>query len=221
MDIFEDNSTYVTPIIAVLAAWQLDARANQDALERRRQKIMSHHRRKRHKRRKARRVIESLIEKEIPYDEWLKNAAHGKYDSWLKRSAGAWQGDLTVALFADNLPDDGFYASGPTLESCVAKLSKMVPAYQKSTTTLNNEIVLNNAILFVAESGTNRLFSVYSRTPTRILKHGQLESLISLFDVNSYEDVQWANAVGRPQTSVATANFLGAGKTKKTREKRL
>jgi len=159
----------------------------------------------------AKRVIEEEV-REVDYDEWLRRAAHGHYDSWLDRKGGSWAGEVTVGLWAENLPDVGFYASEETLDKAVESVVKKVPAYAMSKApnaaeTINRAILAAGATLVVSERKSSRIFAIYSATPVCTMNRVQKEFLLNTFEIH-YPEIEWANGLGQPPRPIKIRDFL-------------
>lgn len=169
-----------------------------------------------------------LIEREIPYDDWLKNAASGKY-RWLKRGLENYTGDVTVGLFGDNIPKDGFWVThrpiGSAFSSLLEVVAPVIPDYARYggavETTFDNEIILNNATLIVAEAGSNEVIQLYSPQPYSTLRKDQLRVALFEFDIKANPDVPWGSSIGNFTKTVALSDYFNRRGPAKTRVARL
>jgi hypothetical protein len=206
------------PVPATIAAWQLvKRRRDREREERRAGKS------------KSKKVIESVCEAEtlrdIPYDEWTKNAAAGKYDAWLRRDPGAWTGNVTIGVYGPRIPPGGYYVTNKPLDTCIAEIANDAPGFNSTRAdpdaAFNNEIVLNNVTVVVAEANTNKVFKVFSVQPWSTLGREQLKAVVHEFDIHAYDELQWANGVNRATRPVNTFQYFTGRPTKVKEPKRL
>jgi hypothetical protein len=171
--------------------------------------------------------IKSLGEAEIPYDEWIKNAAVGKYDAWLRRDPGAWSGNVTIGVYGNTnkVPAIGYYVVNKSLKDSLTEIANNAPAFNTTRADpegcFNNEIVLNNITVIVAEANTNKVFKVFSVQPWSTLGKEQLKAVVQEFDIHAYDELQWANGVNRPTRAVNTFQYFTGRPTKIKEPKRL